>query len=442
MRRLLLAVLTTLTGFTGIIVGSIPDPDINKLKNYAQKHSIDFESEDAYEKLLEDFSSARVVLLGEATHGTLEFYEIRKSLSKKLIENQGFDFIVVEGDWPAHMRLNRYVKGDSKAESIDEVFSVFDRWPEWMWRNEVYLELAKWLRETNREREYPVGIYGMDIYDIERAYRRLHEIVEEEAPEVLSELTPLTAPLKAYISDMHSYARNYSATSESLEAELLEAYNLIVDEILPGLSPDKALELERNASNLIYSERHFRAMVDRNLNNWNIRVDYMRDTLLKLLEHYGEGSRGILWAHNTHIGDARATTMARYGQYNIGQLAREELGIEQVRILGFGLGGGEVKAGRGWGSPGEIMKLPDPLRISYEFAFKKMDKENFLIVFDESTRNSILMNPRGQRAVGVVYNPESEVNGNLVLSVLPVRYDAFIFLRNTQPLRLLRFNDE
>ncbi len=386
------------------------------------------------DRLIEHIGDSRMVMLGEASHGTLEFYTFRKEITKKLIANRGFDFVAVEGDWPAFSRVNRYVKG---VDTVDlyELFSVFTRWPPWMWKNEPAARLAEWLRNHNSETDEKTGFYGMDMYAVEMAYLDAVEVLRGSAPDAPArEVIELLGELGRYSGNMHGYARAYAHRGVNLEDRVLRAREIVESKILGELDPREALDLERNMAVLTYAERHFRAMADPGIDSWNVRAGFMDETLTRLLEYYGEDSRGIVWAHNTHIGDARATTMAERGNVNIGQLKRESLGEEQVSLVGFGTATGTVRAGREWGSPGEVMEIPNPVSGSLEHTLSKAEHNKLLFLFDETSRAGELMEPVGHRAMGVVYNPETEHLGNFVPTVLPQRYDAFIFFQSTEAI--------
>ncbi len=398
------------------------------------KGAVPLESPDDIAPLMEHISGARMVLLGEASHGTLEFYRWRKEITKKLISDYGFDFVVVEGDWPAHLRLNSYVKGKEKFSDMEDLFGIFNRWPPWMWKNGTVVKLVQWLAGYNAEAVSKAGFYGMDVYGIELAYFDIIETLKSSDTEFADEILSLMQCMERYVSNMHSYARAYSQSLADCSTQIREARQLIEDNILEQLDRDDALALERNIAVLVYGEKHFRAMADSSMDNWNVRVEFMNETVEKLLEYYGPASRGIIWAHNTHIGDARATIMAQQGRINIGQLMRENLGHENVCLVGFGTGSGTVKAGSSWGARGEIMNIPEPVEDSYEYLFNKKEYDKLMFLFDETNREGKLMTPRGHRAIGVVYNPATEHLGNFVPTILPLRYDAFIYFRTTEAL--------
>ncbi len=383
--------------------------------------------------LIDHVASARMVLLGEGSHGTLEFYEWRKEITKRLIENHGYDFVVVEGDWPAFSEINRYVKGIDEGDTdIEDLFDVFDRWPPWMWRNETVVNLVRWMRDYNSEKDADVGFYGLDVQNVAFSYGEVIEKIKNLEPDEMEEILSELEKFGVYVDDEMSYARDYIRNRISYRQPLLDARSAIEGSIIEKIDSVDALDLDRNMATLIYGEKSFRARVDRTIDNWNVRVEFMNETIETLLEHYGEESKGIVWAHNTHIGDARATSMAEEGRLNIGQLQRELLGEENVKLVGFGTGTGTVRAGYSWEGRGEVMDIPQPMQGSYEELFSRMEHEKMLYLFTEEKRTGKLMEPRGHRAIGVVYDPDREHLGNYVETVLPERYDAFIFFQTTQ----------
>lgn len=381
----------------------------------------------------------RLVLLGESTHGTSEFYTWRAEISRRLIAGQGFRFIAVEGDWASCYRLNRYVKGLPGAEpDAREIMRSFSRWPQWMWANEETLALVEWLREYNAGLPFEerVGFYGMDVYGGDEAIGRLFEKLQDRDRELAEELQALYGSFLPYAGDPGRYAQRLRAGSPSFQTEAAQARQLLKQRLgSPGEDdPLARLNLLQSAQVIQNVEAHYRAMLRPGSLSWNIRADHFYATVERLMHHYGTDSRGVVWAHNTHIGDARATTMAADGQRNIGQVAREALGSDRVLAVGFGTGQGTVIAGRNWGSPAERMTIPPGGPGSYEELMSRLDLDAVLLMLDEGADCSGLAMPRGHRAIGVVYHPEREYPGNYVPTLLTRRYNAFIFIRETKAL--------
>ncbi len=390
--------------------------------------------------LVERMGRARLVLLGEASHGTREFYTRRMDLSLRLIREHGSRFIAVEGDWAALYRLNRYIQGGTDAPpSALDVMRGFERWPTWMWANEETLELVEALREWNESRpgEQPVGLYGIDLYGpgeaLELALRTLHE----KSPGLGTALRRRLEPLAPLGADPQGYVQSLAQGAASLEPAAQKALDWVDAErdALQALCSETLLLVEQTAHLLHHAERHYREMLIRGPASWNSRADHFWRSTSRLLDHHGPDARGIVWAHNTHIGDARATPMAAQGQRNIGQLARAALGRDQVFALGFATHRGAVKAGRSWGAERERMTVPAAREGSLEDWLGQLGKPTALLSF--FPRDSVpeaLLAPFDHRAIGVLYQPEREHLGNYVPSVLPERYDALLFIAETRAL--------
>ncbi len=402
--------------------------DVEDLRPYASQ----FQSVPDLEPLIEHLAEGRLALLGEASHGTEEYYHWRAGISRKLIEEHDFDFVVVEGDWGSLYEVNKYVNQDPEALADKEtVLAQLDRWPPWMWANPVVEEFIGWLRDYNAGGNN-VGFYGLDVYGAWQDGDRLLELIGD--PELRQRAEEKFECFEDYRDDGQAYAQNYQQFSRSCAEEMGGIYRLVDEEIAPGVSPERALRLRQKASVLKQSERHYRAMATAELDGWNERVAHMESTLERLLNYYGEDARGIVWAHNTHVGDARATVMAQQGRDNIGQLTRVNYGADKVRILGQSGYQGSVRAGSAWGQPGNEMELPAAQENSHEALLNELGKEQYYLIFDDQFRQTgLLEQNRGHRAVGVVYNPRQE-RGNYVPTLLPVRYDALLFFRETTAL--------
>ncbi|MDG5800004.1 erythromycin esterase family protein [Marinilabiliaceae bacterium ANBcel2] len=409
------------------------------LNSWFKANSTPFETVEDLSEITSRASNRSMVLLGEASHGTHEYYKWRAKLSKYLISQKQFNFIVVEGDWASIYRLNKYVKDwNSSASSAKEVLREFDRWPQWMWSNSDILSLAEWLREYNKNLndEDKVGFYGMDVYGQWQALDDLLVYTEVNLPNYHDVIKSNLNCFTKHGEDEWDYARFVAqggspCTDELTEvAEILRNYSdrLIAD------CPKSYFRAKQNAYVVKNAESYYRLAVQNNVTAWNSRVDHMWLTVQRLREYYGENSKGILWAHNTHVGDSRATYMAMQGQYNAGRLSRDELGEDNVFILGFATTKGRVNAGSEWGSAMQIMDLPDAQEGSLGHYMGRLNNDKLFLTFDvEDRENPIFQNPIGHRAVGVTYNPAQE-EGNYVPSILPYRYDAILFIKETSEL--------
>lgn len=396
-------------------------------------------------KLIERCSGSRLVLLGESTHGTADFYYWRAEISKRLITEQGFRFIVVEGDWASLYRLNLYVKGMSQGyNSAKEVLRGFSRWPQWMWANTEVASLAEWLREYNMALpvEERVGFYGMDVYGQWEALEAVLVYAQANLPDKYEAITKQLGCFTAFGHDEWQYARAVQGGHPSCFDALDEVVEMLNRELHLRTNPEELNSLrhaKQSAKVVRSAEQFFRYAVSNSVTSWNSRVMHMHGTVTWLLDVYGEGSRGIVWAHNTHTGDARATTMRNDGSVNIGQLSRELHTDGMVTIIGFATNEGKVNAGTRWESPMQRMRIPSGKEGSLEEQLTSCGLEAFYIIFDGRMRsNPELLKPIDHRAIGVVYNPSMDRLHNYVPSIVPLRYDALVFIRKTKPLQPVR----
>lgn len=397
------------------------------------------ETDACLDPLIERLGQARLALLGEASHGTSEFYAKRAEISRRLIEQHGFRFIAVEGDWATCHQLNRYVKQLPDAgPSGRAIMSGFDRWPVWMWANEETLALIEWLRAYNADRPLAerVGFYGMDVYGKDAARDKVVNALAALDPALAETVRTAYRPFEAFRGEPNRYARALAGGARPLDDNARAVWSLIQEHADALRAPCRFVffHIEQSALAVKAAERHFRAMTQPGPDSWNERADHFHATVERILSFYGADARGIVWAHNTHVGDARATPMATQGRRNIGQLARERQGRDHVAILGFGTHRGTVKAGRQWGGPRERMTVPPALANSYEDWMNQLNMDAALFLFDPATVASALRAPRGHRAIGVVYNPDPESPGQYVPTLLTERYDAFLFIAQTQAL--------
>jgi erythromycin esterase-like protein len=394
--------------------------------------------------LLDAIGDARYVLLGEASHGTSEYYSWRARLSQRLIREKGFSFLAVEGDWPDCYRVNRYVKGYRGAgESAREVLHAFDRWPTWMWANWEVVALAEWLKGHNQSLDEgrKVGFYGLDVYSLWESLHSLMSYLKRTDPEALAAAERAFRCFEPYGEDVQEYARATAFVPTSCEDEVVGLLGELRGRSkLYENDPEAAFNAEQSALVVVGAERYYRAMVRGGPESWNVRDHHMADTLDRLMVHHrarqGQRPKAIVWEHNTHIGDARATDMANAGMTNIGQLARERHEGEGVFLVGFGSYRGSVIAGRSWGAKMERMPVPEAREGSWEeLLHGAVGKDGLLLL--SGAEGDALFEPRGHRAIGVVYNPAHERYGNYVTTILPERYDAFLYLDESQALHPL-----
>lgn len=402
--------------------------------------------------LLERIGDARFVLLGEASHGTSEYYTWRAELSKRLIREKGFSFVAVEGDWPDCYRLNRYVKAyPESGTSAREVLHAFERWPTWMWANREVVEFGEWIRRYNDQRRVPddrkVGFYGLDVYSLWESMRAVVDYLEHLDPQLASSAKRAYRCFEPYSEDEQEYARATYLVPTSCEDEAVSVLRTLRDKAFEYREDGREayFNAEQNALVARNAELYYRTMVRGGPASWNVRDHHMVDTLDRLMTHHRQlnpDAKAIVWEHNTHIGDARFTNMASGGMVNVGQLVRQGHEAEGVVLVGFGSHRGSVIAGQDWGAPMQRMRVPEARRGSWEdvmhSALTSVGEEwnAGLLLFDGTGDGGIpeLEEPIAHRAIGVVYEPEHEHWGNYVPTIVPRRYDAFVFIDETTAL--------
>lgn len=438
------AVLSTFAAILSILPLSAQNAEA-RLSTELKKSAQSLQNAADLDALIETAAQKKAALLGEASHGTHEFYHWRDQISRRLITEAGYSFIAVEGDWSAILHLDRYVRDlPGAAESAREALLKIDRWPLWMWANAEVAEMGEWLRAHNRERtdNHKVGIHGIDIYGMWDSLSEIQEFYREHFPEKAGEVQGHYEILNNFSGDNQSYVQHVYRLRPSAEEGAAKIADKLRNRYAEASDPEKAtlFKMRQHAKVVKYGERHLREMTRTGAHSWNARASHFEKTLHRLLEHYGPESKGIIWAHNTHIGDARATSMGRSGQVNIGQLARERHGAENVLAVGFGTATGRVLAGSQWEGPRQSMQIPTPTANSLESIMQEIaqQKESAALWWqfdrDQSeVRNQIIPH----RAIGVVYNPAQEHRGNFVPTRLGQRYDAFIFFQQTTTLKPL-----
>jgi erythromycin esterase-like protein len=398
----------------------------NLLKDY-----FPLKSSKDLDPLLEKIGTSRYVLLGEASHGTHEYYTWRSAISKRLIQEQAFSFIAVEGDWPDCYKINRYVKGygDTGTTAVN-VLKEFKRWPTWMWANWEIASLMEWLREYNKSQplDRKVGFYGLDVYSLWESMEVIVNYLKKEDPKSAQLAISAIRCFEPY-EEGRDYARAMLSLSANCTEEVVRLLNA-VRKRSPNYNHDReaSLNAEMNAQVIANAEEYYRAMVSFRDQSWNIRDSHMVETLEAIMEFHGRKGKGIIWEHNTHVGDARYTDMKDQGMVNVGQLVREKHAKDDgVFIVGFSSYRGTVIAGKMWGGKMQHMPVPPAIKGSVEYLLHYDDAENKLVLFDSAYWKDRLQDYIGHRAIGVVYNPEHE-NGNYVPTLLPSRYDALIHI--------------
>lgn len=396
----------------------------------------------ALDALVDRARARRFVAIGEASHGTHEFYAWRAQLTRRLIEEAGATWIGVEGDWPDCWRIDRWVRGliDTDLDARG-VLASFDRWPTWMWANTDVADFLDWLRGYNSGRapSLRVGFYGLDVYSLWDSLDHTMTWLAEHAPNALPVAKQAWRCFAPFDKDPHRYAWNTRLVPSSCEDDVV---NLLVEvRQRAAADGDDAFNALQNAAVAVEAERYYRAMVRTDQGSWNIRDLHMVDTVDRIAAHLGPESKGVLWAHNTHVGDARGTTMAEAGLLNLGQLLRERHDSGQVLLVGLASYGGEVMAARAWGAAEERMRVPDASEESHEGLIHRALGVPSIVDFGRNRRRPWLRHRTGHRAIGVVYDPANE-RGNYVPTVMGERYDALIWFEQTRALRALHHETE
>ncbi|MDB5166600.1 MAG: protein-L-isoaspartate O-methyltransferase [Candidatus Saccharibacteria bacterium] len=396
--------------------------------------------------LLNRIGEAHYVLLGEASHGTSEFYAWRSRISQRLIAEKGFSFIAVEGDWPDCYQVNRYVKQyPHSGNSATEVLSRYKRWPTWMWANKEIVRLAEWLHAFNASRplEDRVGFYGLDVYSLWDSLDAVVKYLEKTDPEAAEQAKQAYRCFEPYGHDPQLYAYHTAFAPKSCEEEVIRVLRLI-QEKFPAYADDfeADLDAEQNARTVMNAEHYYRTMVRGDAASWNIRDNHMVETLGNLMKRYGPEAKAIIWAHNTHVGDARYTDMADHGMVNIGQLVREAQTEDDTVLVGFSTYEGTVVAGAQWDAPMRIIEVPPGQSGSWEALLHEAMPHNKLIMSYEVLEYEGFWEARDHRAIGVVYDPRRESLGNYVPTLLPRRYDALIHIDRTRALHPLHIEPQ
>jgi erythromycin esterase-like protein len=403
-----------------------------------------------YDRLIERIGEARVVLLGEASHGTHEFYRERAEITKRLIREQGFSAVAVEADWPDAYLINRYVRGVGDAEDALGALRGFLRFPAWMWRNTVVLEFVRWLRAHNDslERGTPkTGFYGLDLYSMYSSMRAVVDYLEKVDPDAARRARFRYGCFEDFRESTEAYGYHagfdLSASCEQeVVSQLVELQRRAAElaERDGRMPHDEFFFAEQNARLVKNAERYYRTMFQGRVSSWNVRDQHMAETLERLIDHLGrqqDAVRVVVWAHNSHLGDARATDMGREGEWNVGQLARERYGRECVNV-GFSTYHGTVTAASDWGGAAERMRVRRALPESYEAALHETGLPQHLLLFgsgEEHTR--ALEEERIERAIGVIYRPETERVSHYFRARLPQQFDAMIHMDETRALEPL-----
>ncbi|HEY9715816.1 MAG TPA: erythromycin esterase family protein [Chroococcales cyanobacterium] len=424
-----------------------PDSQISQLiRRNAQAFTGESSDLDALLALIGDSS---FVLIGEASHGTHEFYKTRIDLTKRLIQERGFNVVAAEADWPDAWNVNRYVKDQSAVHHANQALSGFQRFPTWLWRNADVLSFVEWLRRHNDQiprYDNKVGFVGLDLYSLYRSAASVISYLESIDPPSAVRAKERYACLSAFGVDEQTYGYAASlgltrACEEKVIAELVELKRRETDYLLrDGLvASDEYFFAEQNARLVAKAQAYYREMFRGRVSTWNLRDIHMVETLFALQNHMkesGQKMKAVVWAHNSHLGDARAPEMGERGELNVGQLIRQKVGPDCYSI-GFTGYSGTVTAASEWGGPAERKLVRPGLLGSYEQLFHTIDLPSFMLSMKNVELSSALKHPRLERAIGVIYRPETERVSHYFFSQLANQFDAVIHFQESQAVEPL-----
>ena len=403
-----------------------------------------------YDALIEQIGDTRVVLIGEASHGTHEFYHERAAITKRLIREKGFNAVAVEADLPDAYRVNCYVRGNGSDRDSDAALSNFKRFPIWMWRNTVVRNFVEWLREHNLSQQRatpPVGFYGLDLYSLYSSIGAVLEYLDRVDPEAAQRARYRYGCFEHFGEDpqAYGYVASFNLQQSCQDGVIQQLHELQrrAGEYAQrdgGIAEDEYFYAEQNARLAKNAEDYYRTMFQGRVSSWNVRDCHMAETLDALIRHLdrqGGRSKIVVWEHNSHLGDARATEMGESGELNVGQLVRERYEHDSF-LIGFSTYTGSVTAASNWDGPTERKQVRPGLKGSYEALFHQVGLPRFLLnLRDENAAIEGLRHERLQRAIGVIYRPETERMSHYFHTRLPDQFDALIHFDETRAVEPL-----
>ena len=395
------------------------------------------------DNLLDRIGDSRIVLLGEASHGTAEFYDMRARITQELIEKKGFTVVAAEADWPDAAHLNNYIHNTEPDPLLES--KPFSRFPTWMWANHSVLEFSHWLKNHNdtvSTLDKQVGFYGLDLYSLFSSIEAVLSYLEKIDPETAEVARVRYGCLMPWASDPGMYGqvvitKQYRECEEDVLATLQDLLKKRIEYSMAD--GEQLFNAEQNARLVANAERYYRTMYYAENNSWNQRDQHMFDTLQSVLAFRGADSKAVIWEHNSHIGDARATQMSARGEFNVGQLVRQEYG-EKSYLIGFGTDHGTVAAASEWGGPMEVKQVQPSHIDSYERVCHEVNTDNFLLPLREplkSITRKKLLPERLERAIGVIYRPETELQSHYFYASLPNQFDEYIWFDESHAVKPL-----
>jgi len=382
----------------------------------------------------ERFADARVVLIGEASHGTSEFYRARAAITRRLIERHGFNIVAAEADWPDAAQIDRHVRQRQPATWVEDSFK---RFPAWMWRNREVADFTRWLRRHNDAlpTERRVEFRGLDVYSLGASIREVLSYLDQVDPAAASAARRRYGCLSPWHEEPAGYGHNVMLGQPSCEQAVTEQLSALLAQRLEYMGRDDGdfFDAERNARVVMAAEHYYRAMYRGSTESWNLRDRHMFDTLRALLEHRGADARAVVWAHNSHIGNAAATSMGWGGEFNIGELCRTAFGREAV-LIGMATDRGEVAAADNWDEPMQLKQVRPSRPDSWEQLFLQAGHPASLTEWRGDNRRELrqaLARPRLERAIGVIYRPQTERQSHYFQAILAEQFDALLWLEQT-----------
>ena len=389
------------------------------------------ERAEAFGALFDRYGDAKVVLLGEATHGSSEFYRARAAITQRLIVDHGFNIVAVEADWPDAARIDRYVRHLAPADSARQ---AFERFPTWMWRNEEVLAFIDWLRLHNEAlpAERRTSFRGLDVYSLGASIEAVLRYLDKVDPNAAAAARRRYSCLTPWQDEPADYGRAVLyGRKDPCEDKAVDQLNELLERRLEYLRQDGEafFDAAQNARIVRAAERYYRIMYRGAAESWNLRDRHMFDTLQTLLRAGGDGAKAVVWAHNSHIGNAAATAMGWQGEFNIGELCRTAYGDGAV-LIGFGTDRGTVAAADDWGGEMRVKTVLPARPDSWEFAFRKAGFARSLTDWRGGARSELieaLREARLERAIGVIYRPQTELASHYFEAVLAEQFDAFVW---------------
>lgn len=396
-----------------------------------------------YDRLLNAIGPARFVLIGEASHGTREFYRERAEITQRLILERRIDAVVVEADWPDAYRVHRYVTGRSDDLHAAQALEGFERFPSWMWRNTEVSRFVEWLRNHNLSSSSQVGFFGLDLYSLFRSMAQVLDYLDRVDPIAAQRARARYACFDHVREDSQAYGYGASlGLTRSCEVEVLEQLNDLHQRSLnrEEKDPEALFHALQNARLVRNAEAYYRSMFGGRVTSWNLRDSHMLETVQALEAHLGRRGHRVrlaIWAHNSHLGDARATEMGDRGEWNLGQLLRQHYG-QEVFSLGMSTYTGSVTAASDWDEPAQRKRVRPGLAGSWEDLMHQADADRFLLVMRGNvTLTQLTRAQRLQRAIGVIYRPETERHSHYFMTSLPGQFDAVLHIDHSHALEPL-----